>query len=74
MSADRIETAPRDGTFIRVWAFDDGVVEGPFEMQWDENATNALVGSHKGLWITRDRGFTWDESRGAGPTHWEHIH
>lgn len=61
-----IETAPRDGTVIEVLA--DG--DGPFRMKWDAAFTNPLVGAHSGMWVHEKGAFTWDESRGHGPTHW----
>lgn len=64
-----ITTAPRDGTLIMVRA--EGF--GPHKMRWDSEATNPLVGSHKGLWVAEDRSFTWDESRGAGPEEWMRL-
>lgn len=71
-----ISSAPRDGTYIKVCAYDDGVVTGPYVMCWDKDYTNPLVGPHKGMWVSdfSVSRFTWDESRGFGPSHWEPIH
>ena len=64
-----IATAPRDGTYIEVLA--DG--EGPFEMRWDPAFRNFITGTHRGMWVARGNLFSWDESRGFGPTHWREI-
>lgn len=70
-----IATAPRDGTYVCVAAVDDGegppeFTDGPYLMRWDAKGVNPLVGDVVGLWVAVGGTFTWDESRGAGPTHW----
>lgn len=65
-----IKDAPRDGSLVYVRA---GEGFGPHKMRWDPEATNWIVGSHKGLWVAEDKSFTWDESRGAGPEEWTRI-
>lgn len=59
-----IETAPRNGTRILVWAEGDG----PFEMHWNTMGWNWLVSRQLGIW--EGDGFTWYEADGHGPTHW----
>lgn len=72
MDWQEINSAPRDGTVIEVCAL-DGDREGPFRMRWGEDVVNSLVGSHAGMWVSDRGGFTWDESRGFGPTHWRPV-
>lgn len=67
-----IATAPKDGTVIEVCALDDDT-EGPFRMRWESNRVNMMVGTHAGMWACPFGNFTWDESRGFGPTHWRHV-
>lgn len=54
-----IDTAPRDGTKIKLCAFEDGKAVMCLEGAWDGE-----------VWkITR--GGEWSERDGCGPTHWE---
>lgn len=61
-----IDTAPRDGTLVEVYA--DG--DGPFVMRWNASGTNWLVSKQPGIWEAADAAFTWCEDDGMGPTHW----
>jgi hypothetical protein len=62
-----IETAPKDGTVVLLRADD----YGPYEMAWNPNAVNPLVGIEPGLWVARGGGFTWcDRWPGGAPTEW----
>lgn len=65
-----IETAPKDGTVIWLWA--EGMdSEGPFLMHWDPNFINLLVSDKPGLWVMKGGGLTWsDQEYKGGPTHW----
>lgn len=64
-----IETAPRDGSVIEV--ADPDEQEGPYEMRWNMAGFNPLVQAERGgIWEDPRGNFTWDESRGFGPTHW----
>lgn len=62
-----IETAPRDGTVVLLWAED---AAGPVEMAWDPEGFNPLASLRKGIWVGYGGQLTWSEDRGAGPTHW----
>lgn len=69
---ETIDSAPRDGTPIEVASLDDDAI-GPIVMLWDKDFRNPLVGNPPGIWVTPDRNLTWDESHGAGPTHWRRL-
>ena len=63
-----IETAPRDGTTIFLWAKDAG---GPFPMAWEASGFNPLFSKSMGIWVLLGGGLTWTEDDPAGaPTHW----
>ncbi len=61
-----IETAPRDGTVVLLWATDAPACE----MYWDPAGRNLLVQSGPGIWTHPSGELTWSEQFGAGPTHW----
>lgn len=61
-----IETVPRDGSVVIVFAED----VGSFAMRWNAAGFNPLVSVNPGLWESEDRSFTWIEEFGHGPTHW----
>lgn len=64
-------TAPKTGRLIGLWAEDVG---GPFPMRWVPDASNPLVGDHKGLWVLSDGSMTWsDHDPDGAPTHWQEI-
>lgn len=67
-----ISTAPRDGTVIEVCALGEDRW-GPFRVRFEPEGINPLVGAHAGLWACPFGKFTWDESRGFGPTHWRPL-
>ena len=68
-----IETVPKDGSCVKLAWFEG--IDGPFDvcadMRWDSLATNSLVGDAIGLWVHKSGGFTWCDSNGGGPTHWQ---
>lgn len=66
-----IETAPRDGTTILVWA--DGETSDGHLMRWRPEGFNPLVSLKAGLWEHPTGGYTWSEDRDAGPTHWRPL-
>ncbi len=68
--AKPIDSAPRDGTILELWAED---ADGPFLMSWDPAMVNPLMRQTAGIWVSMYQGlpFTWDEQSGAGPTHWK---
>jgi hypothetical protein len=74
-----IHTAPRDGTLVKLAAFDaKGQLDVSVEMRWQADAKNALFPGVVGFWITPDfpgpHSFTWNESDpDAGPTHWRPV-
>lgn len=65
-----IETAPKDGTKIDLWARLEGtdIFERVTDCSWQEMAdwTGAEYMGWDGLWIHRHRVFT-------GPTHWRPL-
>lgn len=62
-----IETAPRDGTIVRVGAPDDEW----FTMKWNPRGYNEIFQPEPtGIWETPDGSLTWTDADGAGPTHW----
>lgn len=69
MTWQPINTAPRDGTIVELWAKDAG---GPYPMAWDAQGFNPLVSSRRGIWVLLGGGLTWcDEDAGGAPTHWQ---
>lgn len=69
-----ISTAPKDGRIIEVRAqHDDIIIEGPHLMSWDSTAQNPMVGDVRGLWVAFHGAYTWDASRGFGPTEWRDV-
>jgi hypothetical protein len=69
-----IDTAPRDGTLIRVgWKGPhDAEMQEWFTMRWGHIQQNGLFSGVVGMWVAPDGSFTWNESGGFGPTHWMH--
>lgn len=61
-----IETAPRDGTVIEVFAEDAGA----FLMRWNPSGENCLVSKSPGIWECPGGNFTWCEDDGFGPEWW----
>ncbi|WP_376959679.1 hypothetical protein ABNQ39_07150 [Azospirillum sp. A26] len=74
-----IHTAPRDGTLVKLAAFDaKGQLDASVEMRWQADAKNALFPGITGFWVTPDfpgpHSFTWNESDpDAAPTHWRPV-
>jgi hypothetical protein len=64
-----IETAPRDGTIIKVGDSDGHVAE----MRWNPEGVNPLVSRCPGIWETPCRSVTWCEDDGYGPEWWAPI-
>lgn len=65
-----IETAPRDGTPVRLWARDAMMVP----MRWNVSGRNSLVQPGEGIWEHPSGELTWSEYDPAGaPTHWHPI-
>ena len=61
-------------SFVEVCSIHDAEIEfGPFVMKYDLSCENPIVGSHSGMWVNKDNSFTWDSSRGHGPTHFREI-
>ena len=68
-----IESAPRDGTLIRVgWKFpNDQEMQEWFTMRWGHIHRNGLFPGQVGMWVAPDGSLTWnDTDNGGGPTHW----
>ena len=66
-----ISTVPKCGMIIELTATDDdAIVLGPHKMYWNPEAKNPLVGDIKGMWVDYKERYTWDESKGFGPTQW----
>lgn len=64
-----IDSAPRDGTIIRVMAEEEW-----FEMRWNPQGSNEhFQPDPVGIWETPDASMTWSEDRGYGPTHWAPV-
>ena len=69
-----IDSAPRNGRVIEIRVKDDGgVISGPHIMSWNKDARNPMVGDVAGMWAAYHFGYTWDGSRGYGPTEWRNI-
>lgn len=68
-----IDSAPKDGTKIRVAYFEDGEMGEAYVMQWGHIQQNGLFPGVVGMWVSPDVGFTWSDADGAGPTHWQHL-
>lgn len=67
-----IETAPKDGTVIRVgWKFpEDEKMQEWFTMQWGDIQKNAMFPGKVGMWVAPNGEFTWNDDGDGGPTHW----
>lgn len=61
-----MSTAPRDGTTIIIGDNDCG----EYPMRWNPEFKNPLIPGVVGFWVSPLNSFTWDESRGFGPTYW----
>nr|WP_295828262.1 hypothetical protein [uncultured Azospirillum sp.] len=74
-----ISTAPRDGTLVKLAAFDaKGRLDASVKMRWKADARNPLFPGVVGFWVTPDfpgpHSFTWNESDpDAAPTHWRPV-
>lgn len=71
-----IESAPRDGTLIRVgWKEpEDAEMQEWFTMQWAHVQKNGLFPGVVGMWVEPTGAFTWNEADPAGaPTHWAPV-
>lgn len=67
-----IKDVPRDGTIVDL--MDPDV--GSFIMKWNPDGYNAIFSKAGSIGIWEGIGeepFTWDESRGAGPTKWRPV-
>lgn len=68
-----IETAPKDGTLIRIGWKDEGDerMQEWFMMRWGHIQKNGLFPDNTGMWVAPDGSMTWNGSAGdGGPTHW----
>ncbi len=67
-----IETAPKDGTIIRVgWGYPgDKDMQEHYVMQWSHIARNGLFPGKVGMWVAPGGEFTWNDEGDGGPTHW----
>lgn len=64
-------TAPKTGRLIGLGSDDVG---GPFPMRWEPEASNPLVGDHRGLWVMVDGSMTWSDHEPCGaPEYWQEI-
>jgi hypothetical protein len=69
-----IETAPKDGTVIRLGAMEGGEIMQTAEMQWSHTQRNALFPGLVGMWVCPGANFTWSHVPAEyGPTYWQHI-
>jgi len=69
-----IETAPRDGTEIRLGFMEDGEIAQTADMQWSHIQRNGMVPGVVGMWVCPGANFTWSEEPAEfGPTHWQPI-
>ena len=71
-----IETAPKDGTLIRIgWKFpEDAEMQEWFVMRWGHIQKNGLFPNAVGMWVAPDASMTWnDEDKDGAPTHWQHL-
>src|SRR5437762_1330141 len=66
-----IETAPKDGTIIRLTWMDNDHPQEIWPMQWAHIMRNGLFPGKVGMWTTPDGSLTWNDSDPNGaPTHW----
>lgn len=66
-----IETAPRDGTMVRLAFMGEKGLEITATMQWGHIQKNAYFGGGTvGMWVSRIGDFTWADHFNDGPTHW----
>lgn len=68
-----IETAPKDGSLIRLTWMDNGEPQDIWPMQWGHIQRNGLFPGKNGMWVTSDGSATWNDDGDGGPTHWTHI-
>lgn len=74
MEWETIDSAPRDGSLIRVgWKLDgDDRMQEWYTMRWGHIQQNGLFPGVVGMWVSPDGSFTWQEEDN-GPTHWAHA-
>lgn len=68
-----IETAPKDGTLIKIgWKENaDKTMQEWFVMRWGAIQKNGLFPDNIGMWVSPDGSMTWNGSaEDFGPTHW----
>lgn len=63
-------TAPKDGRYV-ILGDGEGI---EYEMRWDADAVNLLVGHEPGLWVLRGGGATWcDRQKDGAPGYWKPV-
>ena len=68
-----IETAPKDGTLIRIGWKEPHHAEMQewFTMRWGHIHQNGLFPGQVGMWVAPDSSLTWNgTAEEGGPTHW----
>lgn len=65
-----IDTAPKDGTLVRLCWMDDGLANDQVIMQWGHIQQNALFPGKVGMWVAKNGVMTWNDDGEGGPTHW----
>lgn len=69
-----IETAPRDGTLIRLTWMDGGEPQDQMTMRYSPIQRNGLFPGVVGMWVAPDASMTWNEADPDGaPTHWRPL-
>ena len=64
-----IETAPKDGTLVKLCWWDDGPND-VVHMRWGHIQRNGLFPDAVGMWVCPKTGFTWYDFNGGGPDKW----
>lgn len=66
-----IETAPRDGSFLKLcWMEEDMIPNDVVFMQWGHIQRNGLFPDKVGMWVHPSGSYTWNDEGDGGPTHW----
>lgn len=68
-----IESAPKDGTLVRLTWMDEGEPADMAVMAWGHIQRNGLFPDVCGMWVSPCGQVTWNADDGAGPTHWKPL-